>query len=162
MKKTLIALGTTATLLASVMAPASSFAAPVTQETQRLINLAGPSCYNSGDWDFSIDYGGSGDETTPQALCKGKLKVTGSITGQKHEGETSNSYSSVTVYVKQEVWGRDKTITSFKVDLKNGRETDISVSVGSVELGNYYLDIVPNSPQGEYWSYEGSGSFSIK
>lgn len=154
MKKTLIALGTTATLLASVMAPTASFASTPEHFNIQSVRALGSSCYNSYDFDFTLNTRLTG---ATRAICEGSLNVSGEITGsQVEEGGPETNEVEFTVY--KERTGPDKKIGSFTVTIYGENTASFNEDLGDIEEGNYYIKIVDRT--GEGWGFSGSGTIS--
>ncbi|KEQ27784.1 hypothetical protein [Paenibacillus tyrfis] len=73
-------------------------------------------------------------------------------------------YREVTIIVKQEKTGPDRTIGEFNVKVKgNATPTPFDVSFGDLPLGNYYVEMQVNDDDYDYdfWNFSGSGKFYL-
>ncbi|OIK22645.1 hypothetical protein [Bacillus amyloliquefaciens] len=127
---------------------------------QSQIVQAAPSCYNSGTWKIAILGADSDNESTPQAICKGNLVVTGNIKATSINPRANANPARV--YLKREQSGVDPVIKETEVKITvNGKASSVSINAGDVPLGNYYI-LIETGRSNDEIEYSGSGTFQLK
>lgn len=146
MRKSILTLGATIALTFGTFAPTNNIAKAAT------------SCYDSYKFNETFS---SVQETDYWALCKGKLKVKGTISGSEYY-EPQGNRAVVTVQIYREQWGLDEFVDEFDVVLYDDEPGDFSYTVGKTDLANYYLKFKAKEYEGNggKWTFKAKGTIS--
>lgn len=115
------------------------------------VSPAGPSCYDSYDFNFQFHSKTTGPK---RAICAGKMTVEGDISASGYEG----GEAEVVITIFKEVTGRDKEVDSKTITLEGGDNKHFILRCGDVKLGNYYIEF--RKKDGGNFNFEGSGTIS--